>query len=73
MSFTGPYFIGPGFFRTALRCSGGCHLERGEMPLHFEVRINSKKGELLKIKKQLTSILAKGCMWMIVYVLSDLT
>ena len=32
------------FFQTALTCSGGYHLERGEIPLHDSVGINSKKG-----------------------------
>ena len=31
--------------RTALPCSVGYHLERGGMPLHDAVGINSKKGE----------------------------
>ena len=36
--------LGPVFFRTALLCSGGYHLERGRMPLHDAVGINYKKG-----------------------------
>ena len=32
------------FFRTALPCSCGYHLERGLMPLHDAVGINCKKG-----------------------------
>ena len=32
------------FIQTALPCSGGYHLERGEMPLHDLVGINCKKG-----------------------------
>ena len=39
-----PFLLGPVFFRTALPCSGGYHLERGGMPLHDEVGINCKKG-----------------------------
>ena len=48
-------------------------LERGGMPLHNAVGINCKKGELLKIMAQVSSIWAKGCILMIVSVLSDLT
>ena len=36
--------IGPLFFRTALTCFGGYHLNRGGMPLHDAVGINCKKG-----------------------------
>ena len=32
------------FFRTALPCFGGYHLERRGMPLHDEVEINCKRG-----------------------------
>ena len=45
MSFTLPFLLGTAFFRTALSCSGGYHLERGGMPLHDAVGINGKKGE----------------------------
>ena len=44
MSFMRPFLLGPVFFQTALPCSGGCHLERGGMPFHDAVGINSKKG-----------------------------
>ena len=44
MSFTGPSLLGTVFFRTALPCSGGYHMERGGMPLHDAVGINCKKG-----------------------------
>ena len=44
MSLTRLFFLGPVFFRTALPCSGGYHIERGGMPLHVAVGINSKKG-----------------------------
>ena len=44
MSFTRIFLLGPVFFRTALPCSGGYHLERGGMPLHDAVEINCKKG-----------------------------
>ena len=36
--------LGPVFFRTALPCSGGYHMEMGGMPLHDAVGINFKKG-----------------------------
>ena len=44
MSFTLPFLLGAVFFRTALPCSGGYHLERGMMPLHDVVVINCKQG-----------------------------
>ena len=44
MSFTLSFLLGPVFFRTALPCSGGYHMERGGMPLHDAVGINCKKG-----------------------------
>ena len=34
------FLLGTVFFRTALPCSGGYHLERGGMPLHDAVVIN---------------------------------
>ena len=43
-SFTRPFLLGSVFFRTALPCSGACHMERGGMPLHHAVGINCKKG-----------------------------
>ena len=61
------------FFRTAIPCSGGYHMERGGMPLHDAVGINCKKGATTKIKAQVWSIRAKGCTLMTVCVLSDLT
>ena len=44
MSFTRLFLLGTVFFRTALPCSGGYHMERGGMPLHDAVGINRKKG-----------------------------
>ena len=73
MSLTRPFLHGPVFFRTALPCSGGYHLERGEMPLHDVVGINCKNGATPEYQGQMSSIWAKGCMLMIVCVLSDLT
>ena len=61
MSFTRPFLLCPVFFRTALPCSGGYHMERGGMPLHDAVGINVKRAQLLKIKAQVSSIWAKGC------------
>ena len=42
--FHAAIFLGTVFFRTALPCSGGYHLERGGMPLHDAVGINCKNG-----------------------------
>ena len=42
--FTLPFLLSPVFFRTALPCSGGYHIEKGGMPLHDVVGINCKKG-----------------------------
>ena len=44
MSFTQPFLFATVFFRTALQCSVGYHMERGGMPLHDAVGINCKKG-----------------------------
>ena len=44
MSFTRIFLLGPVFFRTALSCSDGYHMEREGMPLHDAVGINCKKG-----------------------------
>ena len=69
MSFTRPFLLGGTvFFRTALPCSGGYHLEKGAMPLHEAVGINCKKGATLKIKALESSIWATGCILMIVCV-----
>ena len=73
MSFMRPFLLGPVFFRTALPCSIGYHMEREEMPLHDVVGINCKNAQLPKIKAQLSSIWAKGCILTNVGVLSDLT
>ena len=42
--FTRRFLLGTVFFRTALQCSGGYHMENGGMPLHDAVGINCKKG-----------------------------
>ena len=44
MSVTWPSLLGTVFFRTALPCFGGYHMERGGMTLHDVVGINCKKG-----------------------------
>ena len=59
--------LGTVFFRTALPCSGGYHLEKGGMPLHDAIGINCKRAQQ-KIKAQVSSIWAKGCILMIVSV-----
>ena len=43
-SFTRPFLLGPVFFRTALSCSVGYHLETDGMMLHDAVETNCKKG-----------------------------
>ena len=68
MSFTRPFLLGTVFFRTALPCSGGYHMEREEMPLHDAVGINSKKGSTTTNQDSGVSILAKGCIMMTVCV-----
>ena len=40
MSFSLPFLLGPVFFRTALSCTGGYHLENGGMPFHDAVVTN---------------------------------
>ena len=44
MSSMRPSLLDTVFFLTALPCSGGSHMERGEMPLYDAVGINCKKG-----------------------------
>ena len=44
MCFRLSFLLRPVFFRTALPCSGGYHLERGGMPLHDAVWIYGIKG-----------------------------
>ena len=61
MSFTRPILLGTVFFRTALTCSGGYHMERGGMPLHDAVEINCKNGATTENLAQVSSIWAKGC------------
>ena len=42
--FHSAILLGPVFFRAALPCSGGYHLDRGGMPLLDAVGINCKLG-----------------------------
>ena len=72
MSFTRPFLLGPVFFRAALPRSGSYYLERGGMSLHDAVGINCKNG-LLKIKAQMSSMWANGCVFDNCVLLSDLT
>ena len=44
MSFMRPFLLVPVFFRTAIPCYRGYHLDRAGMPLHDAVGINCKKG-----------------------------
>ena len=68
MSFTRSILLDPVFFRTSLPCSSGYHMEIGGMQLHDAVGINCKRAQLLKIKAQVSSIWAKGCISMTVCV-----
>ena len=61
MRFQRPLLLGPVFFRTALPCSGGYHMERGGIPLHDAVGMNCKKGPTSENQGQVPSIWAKGC------------
>ena len=73
MSLPRPYLLGTVFFRTALPCSGGYHMERRVMTLHGAVGINCKKGATTENQDSTSSIWAKGCILMTVCVLPDLT
>ena len=53
MSFKLPFLLGTVFFRTALPCSGGYHLERGVMLLHDAGGINCKKGATAEKQERL--------------------
>ena len=65
MNFTKPFLLGPAFFRTALPCIGGYHLERGGMPLHDAVGINCKNGATTENQGQMSCMCAQACMLMI--------
>ena len=74
MSFTRSFLLGTVFFRTALPCSGGYHMERGGMQLHDAVGINCKKSAITENQSSGVKYMGQG-----VYlddcecVLSDLT
>ena len=51
MSFSRPFLLVPVFFRTALPCSGGYHLERGGMPSHDAFGLNCKNGATTENKR----------------------
>ena len=61
------------FFLTALSCYGGYHLKRGWKPLHDVVGINCKKGSTTENQSAGVKYMGKGCMSMIVCVLSNMT
>ena len=64
MSFTPPFLLGTVFFRTALPCSGGYHMERGGMPLHDAVGINCKKGATTENQGSVVNIYGlRGVSW----------
>ena len=67
MSFTWPLLLGS-VLSDRPPVSGGYHMERGGMLLRDAVGINCKRAQLLKIKAQVSSIYAKGCMLMTVCV-----
>ena len=66
MSLTRPSLLDTVFFRTALWCSGGYHMERGGTPLHDAVGMNCKKGATTENQGTVSSIWAKGCILMTV-------
>ena len=68
MSFTLQFLLGTVFFRTALPCSGGYHMERGGMPLHDAVGINCKNGTTTENQGSGASIWSKGFILMTVCV-----
>ena len=73
LSFTWSFLLGPVFFRTALPCSGGYHLEGGwDAITGCDWDYYYNKATTI-IKAQMSSIMAKGCLLMIVCLLSDLT
>ena len=74
MSFTRPFLLGPVFFRTALPCSDGYHMERGGMQLHDAVGINCKKGATTENLDSAVKYMGYGVYFYdCVCVLSDLT
>ena len=68
MSFTLPVLLDLVFFRTALPCCGGYHLENSWMPLHDAIGINCKNS-----RRRCQVYRLRGECLMFVCVLSDLT
>ena len=60
MSFKRTFLQGTVFFRTALPCSGGYHLERGGMPLHDAVGTNCKNGTSTENQASVVKNMGKG-------------
>ena len=46
VSLARPSLLDTVFFRTALPCSGGCHVEGGGMPLHGAVGMDCDGGAI---------------------------
>ena len=57
---SGHFLLDPVFFRTALPCFGGYHLERGGMPLHDTVGINCTKGSTTENRGAGVKYMSKG-------------
>ena len=60
MSFKRPFLLGTVFFRTALPCSGGYHMERRGMPLQDSVGINCTKGATTENQGANVKYMGKG-------------
>ena len=73
MSFTLPFLFGPVFFGPSSRAL--VVITWGGVGYHYMMRLGYtvKRAQLLISKAQMSSIWAKGCMLMIMCVLSDLT
>ena len=65
--------LGPVFFRTALPCSSGYHLERGGMPLYDAIGINCKRSKITENQGEGDKYTGLGVYVIIVCMLSDLT
>ena len=68
-SLARPSLLSTVFFRTALPCSGGYHMERGGMPLRDAVGMDCEGGaQLLKVGTRLSGVWAGVCVLMTVCV-----
>ena len=67
MSFTRPFLLV--FFRIALPCSGGYHLERRGMQLHDAVGINLENGATAEYHGAHAKFMSRGG-WMICHFLN---